>query len=265
MIRTSQKIKMIKIAEIFPNPYQIRRKFEEKALRELSLSIKEVGMLSPVILRKTDNGYETVCGQRRIRAAHMINMEEVPAIIVRAGDAQCAELSIIENIHRENIGFFEEAEGYFNLMSYHKIKKNKLIENLSTDSFKINEKVRLLSLPEKVRFKIESESIEEKTAKELLRIHNEEKQIEIIEKAEKEGLNYRETCMLIEKAILEMKGELKTGTKKGEKIISVREKTPLYINTVKKTVDILKKHGAKVDFQRVDTEEYTEFRIKTYK
>ena len=261
MIRTPQKIKMIKIKEISPNPYQIRRNFNSEAIRQLADSIKEVGMISPVILRVISEGYELICGQRRIRAAALLGMETVPAVIIRAGDRQCALLSMIENLQRENISLFEEAEGYYNLMSYHRVKKEDMVKELSLESGRINDKMRLLSLSAPIRYKIEENKIPEKAARELLRLHDEEKQAEIIEKVMKEELNLNDISSEVKNILQEMilnESKAKRGRKKNFNM-------PLCINTVKKTAELLKKSGAKVETEQTETENYVEFNIKIHK
>lgn len=264
-MKVSQKIKFIKIKDIFPNPYQIRRSFERNSLFELAESIKINGILSPVILRGSINGYEIICGQRRIRAAEIAGLSEVPAIIVRAGDAECAELSIVENIQRENLSFTEEAEGYFNLMSYHRVKKDKLQRVLSVKSERINEKVQLLNLSEKVRYKIEENNIPEKYARELLKIHDEEKQLDIIENIINDELTYSKLCDRIKKELLVMiKNEpLKESAQKS--LLAFKSRLSLYKNTLNKTVEILKSNGAKVKMEEKECDKYSEFVFKIYK
>ena len=146
-----QKIKYLNVNEILPNPYQLRRSFVQNELFELAESIKENGILSPLIIRKTKNGYELVSGQRRLRAAIIAGINEVPVCIIKAGDAQCAELSITENIHRKNLSEYEEAEGFYNLILYHRIKKDELAKATSKQISYINDKIRILTLGEKVR------------------------------------------------------------------------------------------------------------------
>lgn len=264
MIRTTQKIKMIKTAEISPNPYQARRNFDRKKLEELSLSIKENGMLSPVIVRGGLSGYELICGQRRLRAAIMAGLREIPAIIIKAGDAQCAYLNLTENLQRENLTFFEEAEGFYNLMAYHKIKREKLPLLLSLEWMRINEKVRILGLCEKVRYKIEEKGYGEKFAKELLKLRDEEKQLEIIDRAEKEDWSFTRLSKEVKEEIKEM-AKKRLWESKTFKEKNIREKMPVYINTVKKTVELLRKNGASVDFSQQENEEYTEFTVKIHK
>ena len=264
MIRTAQKIKMIKTSEIIPNPYQTRRKFDRREISSLAESIKEVGMLSPVIVRGSICGYELICGQRRLRAAIMAGIGEIPAIVVRAGDLQCAQLSLIENLQRVNLSLCEEAEGYYNLMSYHRVKKENLLKALSAESSRVNEKMRILSLGESVRYKIEENNISEKSARELLKLHDEDKQNEIADRIINEEINHREVCEAVKQTLRTMAQNKKEEKKQRRNRISP-ENMSLYINTVKKTIELLKNNGAKVELEQSENERYVEFTIKTFK
>lgn len=261
MIRTPQKIRMIRIEEISPNPYQTRRNFNAKSLQFLASSIKEVGIISPIIVRTTVKGYELICGQRRLRAASIAGLEYVPAIIVRAGDKQCAQLSIIENLQRDNISVFEEAEGFFNLMSYHRVKKDDMCRNLSLESGRINEKVRLLSLPPSIRYKIEENKIPESVSRELLKLHNEEKQKEILEKIINEDLSRSEVCVLVKQTLRELSQKKNDEKRQKKRILNI----PLCVNTINKTVELLKKSGANVRIEQSENEKYIEFTLKINK
>ena len=261
MIFAPQRIKMIKIDDINPNPYQIRRNFNLKKLEQLSNSIKEVGILCPLIVRSAAKGYEVICGQRRLRAALLAGMKSVPAFIVRAGDRQCAQLSMIENLQRENITFFEEAEGYYNLMSYHGVKKEELAKKLSVENGEISGKVRLLGIEPSVKYKIEESGISENAAKELLRLRDGEKQKEIIEKVAKGEINLKEMSSIIKESIREATQSTKDGKRGRKKAFNL----PLCINTVKKTADMLKKSGAKVEMEQKEDEKYIEFTLKISK
>ncbi len=265
MISTTQKIKMISPKEIIPNPYQIRRKFCQTDIESLAESIKEVGMLCPVIVRRSNFGYELICGQRRVRAAILASVERIPAIIVRAGDAQCAQLSLIENLHRRNLGIFEEAEGFYNLMMFHRIKKDKLQKSLSVSPFILNDRVRILSLRESVRKEIENAEIEESAIKELLRLHNEEKQLDIIKKAKEERLSPEDIRKLVSSNLINMSQKPKKRRISEINKEKALKRDPIYINTVKKTIELLKSNGARVEYSQNENEEYTEFVIKAYK
>lgn len=263
-MKLSQKIRQIKIGDILPNPYQIRRNFDGVALSELAESIKQNGILSPVIVRGGVKGYELICGQRRVRAARMAGLEEVPAIIVKAGDAQCAELSMTENIQRQNLSHIEEAEGFFNLMAYHRVKKDKLQKNLSVGYTRINEKVRLLSLSETVRYKIEENKTPLNFLSEIIKVRDEDKQLEIIEEIAKGNLTYQKLCERVKKELRIMISEDKN-KRQNNTSRSFEAKMPLFKNTVKKTVELLKKGGAQVTFEEKESDNYNEYILRVHK
>lgn len=258
MILAPQKIRMLKIEDIKPNPYQVRRKFDAKTLRNLASSIKEVGVLSPIAVRSTMQGYEIIFGERRVRAAQMAGLKAIPSIIIDAGDRECALLSMVENLHRENLSFFEEGEGFFNMLSYHKLKKETFSRKIALKSSKVYEKIKLLSLSAPVRYKIEENNIDEKTAKELLKLRDEDKQIEMIEKIAEEQLNSRQASEIIKDLL---RGMALCGNDEKRRKGKV-PKTPLYINTVRETVEILKRNGAKAELTQTETENSIEFSIK---
>lgn len=250
-----QKIKYISVNEILPNPYQLRRNFVQNELFELADSIKKNGILSPLIVRKTKNGYELISGQRRLRAATIAGIKEVPVFIVKAGDAQCAELSVIENIHRKNLTEYEEAEGFYNLISYHKVKKDELSSVTSKKTSYINEKIRILMLNEKIRRILEKKNISCETAKELLKIHDEEKQMEALDEIiRKNNKQENETKVIIKK-----KKEYK------KQMFEKTHRMPVFVNTINKTVELLQKNGAEVEITQNENEKYSEFVIKIIK
>ena len=241
--------------EILPNPYQLRRSFVQNELFELAESIKENGILSPLIIRKTKNGYELISGQRRLRAATIAGIKEVPVCIIKAGDAQCAELSVIENIHRKNLSEYEEAEGFYNLISYHRVKKDELSKITSKEKSYINEKIRILTLNERVRRILEEKNISCETAKELLKIKDEEKQIEALnEIIQRNSRKENETKVIVKK-----KKEYKKQT------FEKTHRMPVFVNTINKTVELLQKNGAEVEITQNESEKYSEFIIKISK
>ncbi len=253
---TSQKIRYIDVEEIKPNPYQCRRNFNLLKLSKLADSIKKVGILSPLTLRAAKNGYEIVFGNRRYRAAVIAGLKAVPAIIIRAGDKQCAKLNLIENIHRENLTLFEEAESFFNLSSYHGIKKDKIKDEVCVQSEEISDKIKFLRLEPSIRYKLEENLISKNAARELLKIHDAEKQKEAAEIIIRESLNDSEVISLVK----EINNELVKNRKKSGKL-----NLTLCSNTVKKTVNILKESGHKVELTQKENEKQLEFIIKIRK
>jgi len=260
MARAVQKIKMIKISDILPNPYQIRRVFDRKSLMELSESIKENGVIVPVILRASVKGYEIICGQRRVRASLIAGLTEIPSVIIGMGDLECAQISLLENMQRENLTTTEEAEGIFNLMSYHRVKKEALLKKLSIDSIYLNDKIKMLSLSEKVRYKAEECNMPEKFMRELLRIHDEKRQLALIKRFKEEDLTYYKLCEEVRKENnLMIKGEKPSESKNSPHRMSV------YKNTVMKAVEMLKNYCANVETEENENENVYEIKLRIYK
>lgn len=260
-----QKIKYLKINDILPNPYQVRKNFDRQALFRLAESIKENGILSPIVVRGGIKGYELICGQRRLRAAVIAGLKEVPAVVIKAGDAQCAYLSLAENTQRVDLEYSEEAEGYYNLLSYHHMKKDSVVKKLATDVTHISEKIRILSLSDKVRYKLEEKGLSEQYARELLKLHDEYRQLDIIDKIAAEDLTCSETAALVRKELRMMGRENSRRNKfthiKGDASLTM----PIYINTVNKTLDMLKKSGAKISVSESENEDYSEFVLRIHK
>jgi len=251
-----QKIKPVNINDIKPNPYQTRRNFNVLKLNSLAESIREFGVLSPLLLRSTTTGYEVIAGNRRLRAAKLAGLSTVPSIIIRAKDRDCALISLSENLNRENLSGFEEAESLYNLLSYHKIKKEKLLEYTDGDRENLHFKLKTLSLSPSARFKIEKYGFGNSVIKELLKIRDEEALEKIIEETAKESLTREEVAILVKKTNTENRNE-----KKKLRLANI----PICTNTVKKTVNILKGNGEKVEFSQKEEENYIEYTIKVRK
>ena len=141
----------IKLDEIRPNPYQPRKVFDEQALNELALSIKEHGIFQPVILKKSVQGYEIVAGERRCRAAKIAELDEVPAIIVDFTDQQMMEIALLENIQREDLNAIEEAQAYHTMMEKLHLTQNELANRIGKSRTHITNTLRLLNLPKKFK------------------------------------------------------------------------------------------------------------------
>ncbi len=259
-----QKIKMIKTELIFPNPYQTRRLFEMKSMEVLTESIKRHGVLCPVILRPSIRGYEIICGQRRVRAAISAGIKEIPAIVVNATDKRCALLSMTENECRENLSLQEKSEGYYNLMSFHRIKKEQLAQELSGDISDINEKVRILSLAENVRNLADRNNLPQKYRTELLKIHDTTRQEKIISEMTHSDKNYELLRELVKKELSDMKKE--ENSKPVRKSVRKRSvATPLFVNTLEETVKMLRENGAEIEKTITDNDEFVQITLKLSK
>ena len=141
----------VKLKDIRPNPYQPRKHFDEEKLNELAVSIKEHGIFQPIILKESVQGYEIVAGERRFRAASIVGLEEVPAIIVDFSDQQMMEIALLENIQREDLNAIEEAQAYQTMMEKLKLTQNELAKRIGKSRTHITNTLRLLNLPEKIQ------------------------------------------------------------------------------------------------------------------
>lgn len=154
-----ETVQNIAIKDIKPNPYQPRKIFDTKAINELRDSIKIHGVLQPIILRNTDKGYEIVVGERRFRAAKEAKLKEIPAVVRDLTEEEMMELSVIENLQREDLSPLEEAESYQFLMKKLGLTQAKLAERVGKSRPYIANFVRLLTLPEEVQVMLRDGSL----------------------------------------------------------------------------------------------------------
>ena len=180
--------------QITENPYQPRTVFNEEALNELASSIKELGVIQPITVRKISNGkYEIVAGERRYRACRELGMESVPVIEMNVGDARGYELSVLENIQRENLNPIEEAESYLMLMEVYGYTQEKLSEKLGKTRSSVSNKMRILKLPASVKEMVKKGEISYGHARTLLSLSDEKKIEEAAKEIINKGYSVRET------------------------------------------------------------------------
>jgi len=194
-----ESVEHIHVKSIKANPYQPRKVFDEIAIQELSASIKEHGILQPIILRKMGTGYEIVVGERRFRAAQMAGLTEVPAVVRVLTDEETMEFAILENLQREDLTPIEEAEAYQSLMGNLGLTQEQLAFRLGKSRPHIANHVRLLSLPEKVRNYITVGKISMGHGRTLLGLRKKEQIALVAERILREGLNVRQLEKLVQK------------------------------------------------------------------
>ncbi|HIE06271.1 MAG TPA: ParB/RepB/Spo0J family partition protein [bacterium (Candidatus Stahlbacteria)] len=182
---------MIPIAKITRNPYQPRRGFDEARLAELASSIKENGIIQPIIVRKKGDGYELVVGERRLRAAKIAGLEEIPAIQKDLKDQDLLAVTLIENLQREDLNPIEEAEGYQQLITTFKLSQAEVAKLTNKDRSTIANKLRLLTLPAKVKGYLSNGSITEGHARALLGLGPGFDLVSLCRRIKNEGLSVR--------------------------------------------------------------------------
>ena len=257
-------LESIPIDKIRPNPHQPRRYFSEEAISELAGSIRSVGLLQPISVRKAQNDcYELIAGERRLRACRSLGYTEIRALVqTDMVDQQSAMLAMIENLQRENLHFFEEAEGYQNLIREHGFTQEELARRLSKNQSTIANKLRILRLPPQIKQKILRNALTERHARALLRLHNEQAQTSLIDKIVADGLSVKETEELVEYELTRLYGEEK---ETAPNLLLMRCSYKIYLNTLKKTVSKIVSMGARAGIETQDCGDHMMICIKLAK
>lgn len=199
---------MVRINEVEPNRDQPRKDFDEDALMELADSIRQFGILQPLLVQKKKNYYEIIAGERRWRAAKLAGIKEVPIIVKDYTDQEIVEISLIENIQRENLNPIEEAMAFKRLLQEFKLKQDEVAERVSKSRTAVTNSMRLLKLSPRVQQMIIDDMISTGHARALLAIDDEEQQFILANKIFDEKLSVRETEKLV-KALKNPKKEVK--------------------------------------------------------
>lgn len=198
----------IDINDIKPNKNQPRKTFSEESLGDLASSIKEHGVIQPIIVRPSGDGYEIVAGERRWRAARIAGLKSVPCLVRELSDRENMLYAIIENMQREDLNPIEEARGLSGMISEYGLTQEQVSASVGKSRPYIANSLRLLKLPEAIQEKAADGSISAGHARALLQMNDEKKMIALAEKIEKEGLSVRETEAIAS-------GRKKTGRKRG--------------------------------------------------
>ncbi|HHW49475.1 MAG TPA: nucleoid occlusion protein [Clostridiaceae bacterium] len=257
-----KNITYIPIENIRPNPYQPRKQFNKAALEELCESIKQYGVLQPINVRKiTNTHYELVAGERRLRAATMAGLKEIPAIIINVDDNDSAVMALIENLQREGLSYMEEAEGYYHLITEHGFTQEELAQKIGKSQSTVANKIRLLKLSPLIKKILADNNLTERHARALLKLHDEQLQLRVLKRVCEKGLNVKKTEELVEKTIEKYSSEQpkKVPEKKLSKTI---KDIRIFVNTIKQAIEIMKKAGVNAKAAQLDRGEYVEFIVR---
>lgn len=241
------------LSDVTPGPFQPRKEFDESGIMELAESIRRYGLLSPLVVRRNaSGGYELIAGERRLRALRRLGRTHADAIVTPAFDLEAALIALAENLEREQLHFFEEAEAYRRLVREHGLNLEELSRRLGKSGPAISNKMRLMQLEEDVRTKIRESGLSERHARELLRLHAHEDRLRALQQAISGRLSVRALEHLVDR-ILE-------GQKKPPraKISDSR----LYINAVLDTVKKLNAAGVAAAGKVVELEDAIEVIVR---
>lgn len=185
------RIEYLKIDRIRRSKYQPREQFDNQKLNDLISSVKEKGVIQPILVRPKGEEYELIAGERRLRAVRTLGIDEVPALVKDVNDADMIGLALIENIQREELNPIEEAHAYQRLMDEFRFTQERIGQVVGKDNTTVSNSVRLLSLPKKVRDYLSSGALSVGHAKVILSLENPDAQLELSRKAVKKGLSVR--------------------------------------------------------------------------
>jgi ParB family chromosome partitioning protein len=249
-----ESIIYMNVADLKPGRYQPRSDFNQEKLNELISSIKEKGVVQPVLARKADVGYELIAGERRLRAAKSLGIDKIPVIVKEVDDANAMELALIENIQREDLNPIEEARAYQRLVQEFGFTQEQIGQAVGKDRVSISNILRLLNLPAKIQQFINDDLLAMGHARALLSISEPSRQLKLCEKIIKKGLSVREAEQLVKPhAVTRRTGTKDTDpyTKSAEDELQKKLGTRVKILHGKKRGKILIEYYSPTDLDRI--------------
>ena len=247
----SRKIVSLPVGAIKPNPHQPRRQFEPEELRELGESIRLYGILQPLTVRKTGpTTFELVAGERRLRAAVLAGMENVPCILLNVDAEQSGLLALVENLQRKDLDFIEEAEGLRSLIRSYGMSQEEAARCISKSQSAVANKLRILKLPPDVLEKLRSAGYTERHARALLRLEEPEAQRKALEAIIAGDLTVAKTEAYIETLL--RRGEEEKKRRKTP--VVVLKDVRIFLNTVTRGLSMMNRSGVRAVCERADTD-----------
>ncbi|RHM61296.1 nucleoid occlusion protein [Coprobacillus sp. AF33-1AC] len=247
--------KLIDIKKIYANENQPRKVFNDEKIEELSTSIKENGLIQPIVVRKTKEGYQIIAGERRFRACKLADMTKVPCIIKEYDDKQVETLAVIENIQREDLSPLEEAKAYKSLLDTYQYSQQELAKVVGKKQSTIANKLRLLKLSDGVKDALDNRTITERHARAMVGL-DQEKQETVLKEVIQKHLNVAQTEKFIDK---------KPKPKKVRPKKAVSQNVKIALNTIKQATSMIEKSGVTLVQEVADEEDQYIITIKINK
>ncbi len=256
------KIEYIPVEKIRPNPYQPRKNFEQSSLEDLAKSISEHGIMQPITLRMIGNSYELIAGERRLKAAKISGLKEVPAIIAEVTSKDSAILALIENLQRENLNFMEESEAYNIVMQDYGYTQQEFAATLGKNQSTIANKLRILKLPQEIKKLLVEHNLTERHARALLKLPSSELQQKAIHKIIKQDLNVKKSEQLINDMLYEITNDRSPNSESHQKVKTYIKDIRLFTNTITQAVNIIQKSGIDAKYTMQEKPDGYEIKIK---
>lgn len=244
----SNKVLYLPAAVIAPNPDQPRRHFSREGLEELAASIKEHGVLQPLSVRRGNMGFELISGERRLRAARMAGLTEVPCIVVSVDSKQSSLLALVENLQRRDLDFVEEASALARLIETYHLSQEEAARRIGKSQSAVANKLRLLRLPPEALALLREHGCTERHARALLRLETPQAQLEAARYVAQQGLTVARTEQYVEDL-------LRQSDKPKKKPTFVIKDVRLFLNTVSRGLSLMKNAGVNANCQRSETDD----------
>lgn len=247
-LRYEQKAKVIMIPlwEIAPNPRQPRRQINPDELKQLSQSIKENGLICPITVRRTEEGFELITGQRRLAAFKELGIEKIPAIVEELTDDEASYHALVENLQRSSLSFLDESLAIFDILKLQRITQAELAETLGMSQSSVANKLRLLKLPAEILQQLAEAGFTERHARALLPLWDQDILPKLVDTIIEKNLNVRQTEELVNRY-------LSPKQKKPTPIIKLRD-VRIFNTTLKKAVALMQTAGIQAVSQKAEDE-----------
>lgn len=246
----SSRVQYISLAQLSPNPQQPRRSFDEAALRELADSIRAYGILQPLTVRRTPGGYQLVAGERRMRAARMAGLREVPCLVAQVDEQDAGMLALIENLQRRDLDCFEEAAAIARLISRYGLSQEQAAEKLGKSQSAVANKLRLLRLSPACRAILVENNLTERHARCLLRLEDEEERLSAARYLARNHLNVAQAEQYVERRL----AALQSTPPAGRKTYIIKD-VRLFLNSLDRGLRLIREAGVDARSERQETEE----------
>lgn len=253
-LQKKSEILQIPINDIAPSPHQPRRIFGKEELSALANSIREYGILQPLVVTPGKNGYFLVAGERRLRASIMAGLLKVPCIVYDKPTEDCAIATMVENLQRQNLSYWEEAYGYKALLDQFGYTQEQLAAKIGKSQSTVANKLRLLRLPIPVQSKLASHQLTERHARALLQLENTEQLYKTLEVVLQRGYNVAQTEQYITRLLAEKKPRPKATP-------IVRDRR-ICRNTINRAIELIQQAGIKAVAESTETETFIEYIIR---
>lgn len=245
----STRVQYIPLGRIRPNPQQPRRSFDEEGLAELAASIRSCGILQPLTVRRAGDGYELVAGERRLRAARIAGLREVPCLVAQVGEEDSALLALMENLQRRDLDCWEEAQAIARLISRYGLSQEEAARRLGRAQPTVANKLRLLRLPEDVRALLRENGLTERHARALLRLQAPEVQRRAAGDMVRRGMNVAQAEAYVEKLLQ----SAQVTPPRGRSTYIIKD-VRLFLNSVDRGLHLMRQAGVDAGWNRQDTD-----------